>query len=122
MTRGRGPAKRELASVGPAALASRRLPLDERADSERAPMADEDLGAKIEEMIAESLGVPREQVKPESAFLADLQADSLDILELVLKLEKAYGLSIPEQDARKIRTVQDVIDYIAAHQAAHPGG
>jgi acyl carrier protein len=67
---------------------------------------------KIKELIAKQLGVDISQVTPEASFVEDLGADSLDTVELVMAFEEAFGVSIPDEDAEKIRTVQDAINYI----------
>ena len=67
---------------------------------------------KIKEIIVEQLGVSAEEVVPEASFIDDLGADSLDIVELVMALEEEWGLEIPDDDAEKIQTIQDAINYI----------
>ena len=71
---------------------------------------------KIQELVADGLGVEEEKVVPEASFKEDLGADSLDLFELVMSLEDEFGVSIPTEDLEKIETVQDVMDYIAAQQ------
>ncbi len=68
--------------------------------------------AKVKHVIASKLGVSEDKIKPESAFIGDLGADSLDLVELVMDLEEEFGVSIPDEDNDKLRTVQDAIDYI----------
>jgi len=63
----------------------------------------------------EQLGVSEDEVKPEASFVDDLGADSLDLVELVMALEEEFGQEIPDEDAEKITTVQDAIDYINEH-------
>ncbi|GIX05919.1 MAG: acyl carrier protein [Candidatus Poribacteria bacterium] len=75
-----------------------------------------DLEQKVREIIARELSVDIEQVTPEASFMDDLGADSLDTVELVMAFEEAFGIEIPDEDAEKIRTVQDAIDYLKAHQ------
>ncbi|WP_461393929.1 acyl carrier protein, partial [Deferrisoma sp.] len=74
------------------------------------------MSANIEEtvkrIIAEQLGVDEEKIVPEARFIEDLGADSLDTVELVMALEEEFDQEIPDEDAEKIRTVQDAIDYI----------
>ena len=70
---------------------------------------------KVQHIIAESLGVPRNEVVPAASFIDDLNADSLDIVELVMAIEKEFDVEIPDDEAEKIRTVQDAINYITAH-------
>ncbi len=67
---------------------------------------------KIKQIIVQQLGVEESEVTPKAAFVDDLGADSLDIVELVMALEEAFDMEIPDEDAEKIRTVQDAFDYI----------
>ncbi|WP_410208149.1 acyl carrier protein [Fusobacterium sp.] len=67
---------------------------------------------KIREIVVEQLGVEPEQVVPEANFVEDLGADSLDTVELIMAFEEEFDVEIPDTDAEKIKTVQDVIDYI----------
>lgn len=69
---------------------------------------------KIREIVVEQLGVEPEQVVPEANFVDDLGADSLDNVELIMAFEEEFDVEIPDTDAEKIKTVQDVIDYIEA--------
>ena len=73
---------------------------------------------KVKEIIIDQLGVEPDQVKPEAAFIDDLGADSLDTVELVMAFEEAFDIEIPDEDAEKIRTVQDAVDYIGKHAKA----
>ncbi len=70
---------------------------------------------KIREIVAEQLGVDVEEVTPEASFIDDLGADSLDTVELVMALEEAFSVEIPDEDAEKIKTVNDAIAYIESH-------
>ena len=71
---------------------------------------------KLREIIVEQLGVEPDQVKPESNFVDDLGADSLDTVELIMSFEEEFGVEIPDTEAEKIKTVQDVINYIEANK------
>lgn len=71
-----------------------------------------DVEEKVKKIIVEQLGVEEEDVTPEASFVNDLGADSLDTVELVMAFEEEFGLEIPDEDAEKILTVQNVIDYI----------
>jgi acyl carrier protein len=77
-------------------------------------MAGGDMKAKVTDIIANQLGVDREMITPEAHVVDDLGADSLDIVELVMALEEAFDLEIPDDDAEKIRTVQDIHLYLAS--------
>lgn len=68
--------------------------------------------ARVKEIVCEQLGVSEEEVTPEASFIEDLGADSLDIVELVMALEEEYEMEISDEDAEKIKTVHDVINYI----------
>ena len=70
---------------------------------------------RVKEIICEQLGVSEEQVTPEASFIEDLGADSLDIVELVMALEEEFGLDIPDEDADKLKTVGDAMEYLKSH-------
>ena len=69
---------------------------------------------RVKQIIVEQLGVDESQVEPSASFVDDLGADSLDIVELVMAFEEAFDLDIPDDEAEKIKTVKDAIDYIEA--------
>jgi acyl carrier protein len=71
---------------------------------------------KVKEVLVDVLGVNPEDVKPESKFVDDLGADSLDLVELIMSFEDKFQIEISDTDAEKIVTVQDVLDYIEKHQ------
>ncbi len=70
------------------------------------------LNPKIKDIIVEQLGVDPEKVKTEASFIDDLGADSLDIVELVMAMEEEFDLEIPDEDAEKLKTVNDVQEYL----------
>jgi acyl carrier protein len=70
--------------------------------------------AKVKKIIEEKLSVNADQITNEARFAEDLKADSLDTVELVMALEDEFGLDIPDEEAEKIKTVQNAIDYIVA--------
>ena len=72
---------------------------------------------KVKSIIVEQLGVDEEEVTPDASFVDDLGADSLDTVELVMAFEEEFGIEIPDEDAEKIRTVQDAVDYIDEHSS-----
>ena len=81
-------------------------------------MADNNLEARLKTMIAEQLGVDEAQVVPSASFADDLNADSLDLVELIMSIEEEFGVEIPDEDAEKIVTVQDALNYLKEHVQA----
>jgi acyl carrier protein len=75
------------------------------------PVADD-----VKAIIVDQLGVDENQVEPSASFVDDLGADSLDIVELVMAFEEKFDLDIPDEDAEKIKTVQNAVDYIESKQ------
>src|SRR5258708_5110271 len=75
----------------------------------------DNLEARVRKIVAEQLGVAEADIKNESSFVEDLGADSLDNVELVMALEEEFECEIPDEDAEKITTVQQAIDYVKAH-------
>ena len=75
-------------------------------------MSSEEVFEKVKNIIVEQLGVSETAVTAEASFIDDLGADSLDIVELVMALEEEFDIEIPDTDAEKVVTVQDVVDYI----------
>jgi acyl carrier protein len=73
-----------------------------------------DVEKKVKEIIVSKLGVDEAQITPEASFTNDLGADSLDTVELVMEFEKAFNVQIPDEDAEKISTVGDAINYLKA--------
>ena len=70
---------------------------------------------RVKKIVAEQLGVNEAEIKNESSFVDDLGADSLDTVELVMALEEEFEMEIPDEEAEKITTVQQAIDYIVGH-------
>lgn len=75
----------------------------------------ENLESRVKKVIAEKLGVDEATIKNESSFVDDLGADSLDTVELVMALEEEFNVQIPDEEAEKITTVQQAVDYVSAH-------
>jgi len=77
-----------------------------------------DQSEKVREIVARELSVDLDQVTVDASFMDDLGADSLDTVELVMAFEDAFGVEIPDEDAEKIRTVRDAIEYVNANSGA----
>jgi acyl carrier protein len=75
----------------------------------------EDILVKLKPIIAEQLGVDESEVKEDASFTEDLNADSLDLVELIMSLEEQFKLQISDEDAEKITTVGEAVDYISEH-------
>lgn len=73
------------------------------------------IAERVKQLVAEQLGVEEDQVTDEASFMDDLGADSLDTVELVMALEEEFDIEISDEDAEKVQTVQDAIDYINSH-------
>jgi acyl carrier protein len=74
-----------------------------------------DFGARVKEIIVEQLGVDPAEVVAGASFVNDLGADSLDTVELVMAFEEEFGIEIPDEEAEKIQTVENAIDYVKTH-------
>jgi len=74
--------------------------------------------ARVKSIIVEKLGVDESEITREASFTNDLGADSLDTVELIMEFEKEFDMTIPDEDAEKIATVGDAVDYVTAHQGA----
>ena len=74
-----------------------------------------EVSEKVKQIIVDQLGISPDQVKPEASFIKDLGADSLDIVELVMAMEEEFEIEIPDEEAEKIKTVQDATNYIVEH-------
>lgn len=73
---------------------------------------------RLRKIVAEQLGVEEDQIVPEASFVEDLNADSLDLVDLIMTLEEQFGMEISDEDAEKIVTVQDAINYVEEHYEA----
>ena len=78
----------------------------------------EEILNKIQEITADRLGVDESDVTPDASFREDLEADSLDLVELIMELEEQFGMEIPDEEAEKITTVEEAVDYVQEHQTA----
>jgi acyl carrier protein len=79
-------------------------------------MSSQAIENKVKSIIADQLGVGEDEIKPESSFIEDLGADSLDIVELVMAMEEEFEVEIPDEEAENIKTVGDAINYINTHK------
>ncbi len=79
-------------------------------------MSTTNIEAKVKSIIADQLGVGEDEIKPESSFIEDLGADSLDIVELVMAMEEEFEVEIPDEEAENIKTVGDAINYVSSHK------
>ena len=71
---------------------------------------------RLQKIIVEQLGVDEEEVTPQASFVEDLNADSLDLVELIMSLEEEFGMEISDEDAEKIQKVSDAVEFIEEHQ------
>ncbi len=81
-------------------------------------MAENNVERKVREIVAEQLGISEDEITRDSSFLNDLGADSLDIVELLMALEEEFSVEIPDEDAEKMASVGDVVEYIDARMAS----
>ena len=73
--------------------------------------------SRVKKIIAEQLGVDEAEVVPTASFVEDLNADSLDLVELIMSLEEEFGMEISDEEAENIKSVQDAVEYINEHQS-----
>ena len=76
----------------------------------------EEIFERVKSVLGEQLGVDESEITEEASFQDDLDADSLDLVELIMELEDNFGMKIPDEDAQKITTVGQAVDYVVAHQ------
>ena len=77
---------------------------------------------KLKEIIAEQLNIEGASIKPDTNLMKDLEADSLDAVEIIMALEEEYDIEIPDEEAERFQTVEDIVKYVEANDAVFTGG
>ena len=76
----------------------------------------DEIHEQVKNVLVEQLGIEESEITEEASFTDDLDADSLDLVELIMELEDQFGIKIPDEDAQKIQTVGQAVDYVTSHQ------
>lgn len=79
-------------------------------------VSQEEIFSRLKDIVSEQLAVEPDEVTMDASFVDDLNADSLDLVELIMELEEKFGIQVPDEAAEKIVTVRDAVDYIQEHQ------
>ena len=85
-------------------------------------MTQEEIFGKVKDLVSKQLSIDEKEITTDASFIEDLGADSLDTVELIMSLEEEFDIEIPDEEAEKIKTVQNVVDYILNHLATASSG